>query len=356
MKLHQYLSILVLATMLTACSTENKSSQVQSENMAIGGLNYTIATVSSELNNIKLNGKVTYNEDELITFSPMSEGIVLKTFFSAGDYVQKGQKLLTVKSDTFYELQTEYKATLNEVYLATRNVNKAQQMYEDKLFSEQELIEANIELNKAKEEEERLNTAIKMYGQEVSKGIYQVNAQMTGYIFSKQASPSTAINPDSEVYTLGNLNNLWIMADVYTQDIAAVEAGHEVIISTSAYPNKEFKGTINRILPFIDSEDRVVKARVDFDNEGLFLKPEYTVEIKVQNKNIEGKLMIPTKCMVFDNNNFYAVIKQNNKLKSVKLDIHKQTGSYTFLNNGIQEGDSVLAENQLLYYTQLNQR
>lgn len=355
MKMYQHLIIQILAFTLIGC-TNPKNKDSNAEHTAITGLNYAVVTTSQDINNITLNGKVSYNEDELLTFNPIGDGVVLDTYFSLGDFVKKGQRLLKIKSDSYYELQSEYKATQNDVYLATRNLNKANQMFEDKLYSEQDLIEAKIELNKVKEEEQRLKTALKMYGQDIGNGIYQVNAQTSGYVFKKHASPSLSITPESELYTLGKLNNLWVIANIYTQDLPSIETGTDVIITSSAYPDKQFAGKINRILPFVDTEDKVVKARVDFQNTDLLLKPDFTVDVHVQNKSNVGKLRIPTKSIIFDKNNFYVVAMRNNNLEAVKLDIYKQTDTYTFINKGLQEGELILIENQLLYYTQINQR
>ena len=355
MRTYHYTYLLLLVATLAACGGQNDQKNEIRERVEINALNYTVAKASDELSNIKLTGKVTYNEDEIIVFTPMSEGIVMRSFFSVGDYVKKGQKLLTVKSDSYYELQTEYKATKSESALLKKSYNKAEQMFDDKLFSEQELLEAEVEYQKSVEDEARILNALEMYGAEAGRGIYQVNAQESGYIFSKNASPSTTITPDEEVYKLGKLDNLWIIADVHTKSIGSISVGEEVTITTSAYPDKVFKGKVNRILPFVDEEDRVVKARINFENTDFALKPEYNVNITVHNKHQEIKACIPTSSLVFDNNNFYVVVKRNNKLMAQKIDILKQDDKVCLVNKGIEVGDSILSENQLLYYTQLNQ-
>lgn len=350
-----HLIFTVIATLgITACKQASTKDSIK-EHINYNALQYTEAVASSNIISTSLTGKVTYNEDQIIVYKPISDGVVHQTLFSTGDYVKKGQKLLTVRSDSFNELQTELKSAQNELSLATRNLRKAEDMFEDKLLSEQELLEARIEYNRANDNLAKQQAAIKMYGKDVGKGLYQVNAQTDGYIFSKKASPSSTITPDEEVYTLGKLDNLWITANVYTKDIDLLTSGEEVTITSPVYPNKVFKGKIDRILPFIDSEERVMKARIEFVNEGNLLKPDFIVNIKVKDVRLNDIPAVPTKCLIFDNNRFYVVAKINGDLAVKAIEVYKQDDKLCLIKEGIEIGDSILCENQLLYYTQLNQ-
>lgn len=354
MKSSHFIFTIIAILGVTACKQTTTKDAIK-EHISYNALQYTEAVSSSNVISTSLTGKVTYNEDQIIVYKPISEGIVHQTFFSTGDYVKKGQKLLTVRSDSFNELQTELKSAQDELSLATRNLRKAENMFEDKLLSEQELLEAKIEFNRASDNLAKQQAAIKMYGNDVGKGLYQVNAQTNGYIFSKKASPSSTITPDEEVYTLGKLDNLWIMANIYTKSINLLIPGEEVTITSPIYPNKVFKGKIDRILPFIDSEERVMKARIEFINEDALLKPDFIVDIKVQDVRLNNIPAIPTECLIFDNNRFYVVAKTNGSLAIKPVEIFKQDDKQCLIKEGIEIGDSILCENQLLYYTQLNQ-
>lgn len=351
MKAYYFIAITLLS--LAACSSNSTSNEEKNNKIPYEYLHYVTAQTLEEIDVLTLNGKVTYNQDEIVVFKPISDGIVVKSFFTAGDYVKAGQKLLNIKSDAFYELQTEIESAQGDFKLAQRELKKSEQMFEDKLLSEQEIIEAQVEYSKAKSTLERLEASLKMYGSAIGRGIYQVSAQSNGYVFSKNASPASTITPDDEVYTLGQIDNLWIMANIYAKSIEEVTVGQSVIIKSPSYPSKLFNGKIVKVLPYIDPEEKVMKARIEFENKDLALKPDFTVEVKVLNENLKNKIYLPSECLVFDNNKFYVLKKKSGALKIQEVTILKQDKNNTVIQEGVQLGDSILSKNPLLYYTQL---
>lgn len=343
--------VFAISILATACSSseqkENNKEEVNNED-----LKFIVAKTSEDAGSLTLTGKVITNPNETVVYKPLSEGIVVRSYFNVGDYVKRGQKLLTIKSRAFYELQTDVSEVRGTLKLAKRELNKSQQMYDDGLLSEQSLIEAQVEFNNAKANLERLQSELRMYGITAGRGMYQVNAQTDGFIFSKNAGMSGTITPDDEVYMLSPINNLLILANVYAKSINNVSVGQKVEITSASYPGVVFNGEIEKLYPYMDSDDKVMKAQIKFENTHLDLKPDFTVEVKVKN-DTQSNICIPSDCLVFDDNRFFVVAKQKGKLKKQEVSVLNQDKDDAIIEKGINAGDSILADKQLFYYNQV---
>lgn len=154
------------------------------------------------------------------------------------------------------------------------------------------------------------------------------------------------------------------MANVYAGNLNSVKQGMEVEVRASSYPDKVFKGKIDRLANTFDTEERVLKARISIQNSDLLLKPEMFVNVSVaqandtQDKNQERLLSFPSKAMIFSNSKHQVVVYRDNcNMEIVQLEPVYQTASAVMVKEtptaGLVEGDKVVTENHLLIYNQL---
>lgn len=344
--------MLALTVLVSACDSSEEEVKDEKGNQ-IDTLNYTVASISKNTGSLLLTGRVTTNPNETVVYKPLSDGIVLSCSFAIGDYVKVGQQLLTVRSRAFYELQTEVEEAKGKLRLAQRELRKSKQMFEDGLLAEQNLIETQLEYDQAQLSLGYLQATMKMYGTTVGRGIYQVNAQSEGYIFSKNAMMSSTISPEEAVYTISSINHLLILANVYATSVDQISVGQEVEITSPSCPNETFQGKIAKIYPYMDAEEKVMKVQIEFENKRLALKPDFMVDVNVKKNTIDKKISIPSECLIFDKNKFYAVIKKNGELERQEVNISYQNKDYAIIEKGLLVGDSILSEKQLFYFTQL---
>lgn len=344
--------VFAISVLAVACSSSEQK-ESQEEETENDKKSFIVAKASDDSGSLTLTGRVTTNPDETVVYKPLSDGIVVNCYFNVGDYVRCGQKLLTVRSTAFYNLQTEVSEAKGTMKLAKRELNKSEQMYNDGLLSEQSLIEAQIEYNNAKTNLGRLQSTLRMYGTTAGRGVYQVNAQTDGFIFSKNAGPSGTISPDDEVYMLSPINNLLILANVYSKSIKDVSVGQKVEITSSAYPDVIFNGEIEKLYPYMESDENVMKAQIKFDNVHLDLKPDFVVDVKIKNGKLNNTICVPSDCLVFDDNKFFVVVSERGKLKRREVTVLSQDKDNAVIGKGINVGDSVLSEKELFYYNQI---
>ena len=313
--------------------------------------------LSDQERELLLTGKVETDPDKIISYVPLISGIVERTHFSLGDKVRKGQPLLDMSSTELSELQMEKISLEAEKSVAERELKAAQAMFEDKLLSEIELLDAKAKLKQIQAAINKINANMAIYGTDQGNGIFTINAPMSGYIIHKKASPGSMISPESdEVFTIADLSTVWVIANVYASNLLCVREGMEVEMTTFSYPNKKFHGKINALSQVFDPEERVLKARIVMDNTDLKLKPEMSMLITLKDRTSERLTAIPSEALIFDNDQYFVVVEEmpgNFAIRSVIPQGHNNQTSY--ISSGLSEGENVVVKNQLLIYSELKE-
>ena len=110
-----------------------------------------------------------------------------------------------------------------------------------------------------------------------------VNSPRTGVVIEKNAVKGMNVEPGMNLFVIADLSRVWVQADIYEQDMSYVRPGQTATLVMDALPNESLKGTVNFIGPVIDERTRTTKARLEFNNPKLLLKPGMyaTVELKI---------------------------------------------------------------------------
>ncbi len=362
MKITQHLIWLCwLALASYGCTDKTPTSGVEDQQYCLDEsfkekLEFQAATVQPVTEGIHLTGVVETNPDKVIHFISLVGGVVSKTYFSLGEEVKKGQVLADLRSTELSSLKSEQENINIQIQVAQRRLQSVQSMYEDGISSEKELLEAQSELDIFKAEGQKIASNLDIFSGSAERGVFQIKAPTSGIITAKSiASGSHIIAEGEPLFTISDLNEVWVMVDIYATNVQHIETGMDVNISILSYPDTIFKGKIGAISQVLDSEARVVKARVVLENKDLRLKPGMMVDvIALKDKNINA-IGIPTDSLVFDDNqNFVVVYKEDCDLEIRKVEILSSNNGTTFIDTGLSENDRVVSKNQLLVYEQLN--
>lgn len=345
--------------LMISCSGKGESNSTANE----GGMNKSflknVKTIKAELKSqneeLTLTGKVEYDPDKVINYVSLVSGIADRTYFSLGEKVQKGQVLLDVRSSDLSSLQAEYTSAESEIKIAQRELQTAQSMYDDKMLSEKELLEAQARVKQAQASFSKIQTDMSVHGTNKGNGTFSIKAPMTGYIVAKSVSSGSTISSDGEpLFSVADLSTVWITANVYASNITFVKEGMEVNITTLSYPGEVFSGKISSISQVFDPEEKVLKARIVMANKDLKFKPEMSVVIKLKNKTHHEFVAIPSDALIFDNDKYYVVVEVSpGDFKTSEVILQGHNDKTTYIASGLSEGESVVIKNQLLIYSGL---
>jgi len=313
----------------------------------------TIQTVESEL---LLNGKISFNEDKVARVFPLAGGFVRELNVELGDHVKKGEVMAIIRSPEIAGFAREGSAALSQVHVAEKNAQVAEELYKSGNISEVELINAQKDLENAKGELERIQAVLDMYGAG-SGAVYPIKSPVSGIVVQKNIALNMELRTEdiSPAFIVGDLDDVWVLANIYESDITKVKEGYDADITTISYPDKVFHGKIDKIFSLMDAESKVVKARVTLKNANFELKPEMFAHVKVRYTEPVKKLTIPSAALIFDKSRYFVMVYiADDNIETREVQVYKDNGNLAYIESGLKEGEKVMTKYQLLVYDALN--
>ena len=312
--------------------------------------------ISNVQTEVALTGKITFNEDKVARVFPLAGGFVRQLFVELGDKVQKGQVLAIIRSPEIAGFNSEGVAAEAQLRVAEKNAQVADELFKTGNISEVELINARKDLENAKGELVRIREVLDMYGAG-NESVYPIKSPVSGVIVQKNIALNMELRTEdiSPVFLVGNLDEVWVMANIYESDIQHIREGFEADITTISYPDNLFKGKIDKIFSLMDAESKTVKARVVLDNPGYLLKPEMFAKVLVRYTESAEKIAIPSSAVIFDKSRYFVMVYiSDDKIETREISIYKENQDITYLESGLKEGEQVMVKYQLLVYDALN--
>jgi membrane fusion protein, heavy metal efflux system len=320
------------------------------------GIETTSAATQTVESELTLTGKISFNEDKVARVFPLAGGFVKDLNVELGDHVKKGQVMAIIRSPEIAGFTREGSAAQSQVLVAEKNAQVANELYKSGNISEVELISAKKDLENAKAEQARIQAVLDMYGAG-SGSIYPIKSPVSGVIVQKNIALNMELRTEdiSPVFIVGDLDDVWVMANIYESDITKIKEGYEAEVTTIPYPDKVFRGKIDKIFSLMDAQSKVVKARVTLKNPDFELKPEMFANVKVKYKEPVQKLAIPSNALIFDKSRYFVMVyKADDDIDTREVSVYKDNGSVAYIESGLNEGEKVLTKFQLLVYDALN--
>lgn len=301
------------------------------------------------------SGKIEYDENDLVAFKSLLEGIVENVSFELGDFVKQGQVLATVKSYQIQELIQQQKTLSNQINFLDKKIKTQKELLHDGMIAAPELLETENELSQARIERNRIQENLNLY-KAIGNGSFQIVAPKNGYIIQKNISKGQTLTADSEpLFSISNLKQVWVMVNIYASNLRYIKVGDAVKVRTVAYPDELYQGKIDKIYNVFDDNEHVLKARVVLENQKLNLMPGLGADIIIDKKESDQKAFaIPNKAKVFHNNKDYIVVyKSDCELEVLKVEVIAQNEEVFYIKEKIGSNEKVIASNALLIFEQL---
>jgi cobalt-zinc-cadmium efflux system membrane fusion protein len=328
--------------LLIACGN-NKQANQTAEGVIAEEFLKEVVTAKAALKQLQkeftLTGKITADPDKTVSYSTLVSGVIVKSYFSLGDRVSKGQTMLDIRSSELSSLQSE-------LTIAHRNLQSTEALFESGIATKREAVEARSTY-------EKLQADLALYGVNKGNGIFSLTAPMSGYVIGKYGNAGSTVSSENEpLFSIADLSTVWVVANIYAGNLQFVRQGQSVEISSIAYPKEIFRGKINFISQVFDPEDKALKARIVLPNPGLKLKPEMSVVVKLLNESNAEMITIPSEAIIFDNNRYF-VVTGNTDFTICEIVPFDHHNGITYISEGLKVDDEVVTKNQLLIYNEL---
>jgi cobalt-zinc-cadmium efflux system membrane fusion protein len=240
--------------------------------------------------------------------------------------------------------------------IAQKNLEKTVDLFHGGLASVPDTLAARVGLQQAQAELSRVNRVLKINGGN-SEGDFVVRAPIGGFIVQKGATNNMLIRGDNStsLFTISDLKNVWIQANVYESNISLIHQGESVDVTTLAYPGRTFKGKIDKVMNVLDPTSKVMKVRVVLPNTDYALKPEMYASITVSDQENKQCLSVPSSAVIFDHSqNYVLVFHSKSDVVITPVTVLSAVGDKTFIATGVNEGDKIVSSQAILIYNALN--
>jgi len=305
---------------------------------------------------IKFNGLVDFNTDKVVNVFPLVTGNVQGVSVVPGDYVRAGQVLGVVKSAEVANYNSALITATTNMQLTAKQLAQQKDLFKSGLASQVDITNAQVAYEQAVATRTAAEKILSINGNNTN-GEYLIKAPIDGFIVQMNIANGMAIRTDnnSGLFTISDLKNVWVQANIYEGSIGKVHQGDSVKVTTIAYPDKVFKGGVDKIMDALDPVSKTLKMRIVMPNPGYLLKPQMFATVTLDNIENKTAISVSAKALVFDNSQYYVVVldkKNNVQIRPVQL--ISNNGTTAYVQSGLSPGERVIASNAILIYGELN--
>jgi len=308
------------------------------------------------VNTITLTGKVSFDEDKVARIFPMVSGVITDVTAQLGDHVNAGQRLGVIRSGEMAGYSNDLVTSKTNLLIAQKNLDASEDMYKSGLLSEKDFLTAKEMYKQAESQLNRSKEVLQINGGN-TQGAFVVKSPISGFVVEKQINNDMAIRGDNSnnLFTISDLKNVWILANVYESNISQVHAGDQVEVTTLAYSGRVFHGKVDKIFNVLDPTNKVMKIRIVLSNPDYALKPEMFASVTVLSKSDSEALCVPSSTLIFDHSQYFVLVyKSPSDVRVTRVQVISTNADKSYISGNVHEGDRLIGSNVVLIYGELN--
>ncbi len=307
---------------------------------------------------LRLTGAVAFNGFQTTPVITQVGGPVSRLVVSPGQQVSKGQPMLYVSSPDYSQLRANYLKARDAHSLAHKNYVRAQDLYAHHAIAERDLQAAESAETQAQADLQTAEQSLKILGiprpdtlaeRPVSPEV-PLLAPLSGEAVERLCAPGQLIQAGvTQCFTISNMKTVWVLANVYEDQLAYVHVGDPVTIKTDAYPDV-FHGRISFMGAALDPASRTLQARIDTANpQGKLRKDMYVTATVVAGK-ISNALLVPDSAVLRDSENepfVYVEAATPGQFARRQVKLGESGSGKTQIVSGLKPGERVVGDGSL---------
>ncbi len=302
---------------------------VSDQQQKAAGVQTQIVTREKLFHKIRTVGSITTDQTREAHVHTRISGWIEKIHIDyVGKAVAKGAPLFDLYSPDLVSTQEEYIA-------ARRQGSVAADVAEAALTRLRLWGVAEVEL-------QRLRSA------KVAKKALTFYAPVSGVVIRKAAILGTYITPDTELYYLADIAQVWLLLTLYEADVALIKVGDKVVVSLPYDPSKKYTGVISYVYPEIDIQTRTAKARVEIANADQFLRPGMFANAEIE-KQLTEQLVVPDEAVLDTGQRKIVFVKTGDKqFVPREVKIGQRVGEQLTILSGLNGGEAIVVSASFL--------
>src|SRR4029077_11195655 len=330
--------VLLLAVGLagsSSCSNDTKAAATKAEVTLETGVYdvespdlFKLAKVESRTlpDVLRANGSITPDVNRTIRVTSLGSGRVVDLRASLGDRVRKGQVLLRISSPDLAAAMADYQKARADEVLSQKALERAQLLYAHGALAQKDLQVAQDTEDKAKIDLHTAEQRIRILGADPGQTgpPIELHAPVSGTIVEQNVSGFEGVKSldnTPNLFTIADLSTVWVLCDVYENDLGIVGLGDAAEIRLNAYPDKVFRGVVQDISRVLDPTTRSAKVRVVLPNPDGSLRPGMFTVATIRSRHMRPRLVVPTTAIMRLQDRDWIFLKEGDR-RFRRVEVH----------------------------------
>jgi len=370
--------VLAMTALFTGCSPKvDKTEQTPSVTLSNVTLTvaqrqnlrlYTVAQ-STYHKTIEATGVVDFDNDQATSVLAPFGGPVSRLLVSPGDQVQAGDPLAEIDSPDFAAAISAYRKSLATAQTLRRVADFDKDLVQHNGVAQREEEQAQTDAANAEADRDAALQALVSLnvdpqvikdlqaGKPVSRPSGTIRSPISGTVVEKLITPGELLTAGTTpCFTVADLSKVWVMAQLFGSDLAAVSVGDAAEVETGIATNS-FSGTVDNISALVDPDTRSVMVRVVVNNPKDFLKKQMYVRVRIQARHESTGLLVPVSAILRDDENlpFVYVAQPDDSFARQHVTLGFRADDQYDISAGVKPGDQVVVDGGLFIQFMQNQ-
>ncbi len=314
------------------------------------GVRTEAAALRELIRTVRAVGTIQPDERRIYTVAPKFEGWIEQLHVNTtGQLVARGQPLMEVYSPELVSAQQEY-------LIAWKGVEAVKNGSPEAQANMKQLVASALQRLRNWDISDTELARLQMEG--AARQTLTLRSPVGGVVLDKAALKGMRFMPGEALYKISDLSSLWLLADIFEQDLALIRTGQAAQIMVNAYPGKTFSGKVTFVYPTLTAETRTAKVRIELANPGGLLKPEMYANVELLTGRPKAKALSVPDSAVIDSGTRQIVLVQLNaglfEPRVVKLGA--RADGYVEVLDGLKDGENVVVSANFLIDSESNLR
>ncbi len=349
---------LALLAVSVACSNDTKAAATKQEitvdpnflTIDHPELFPTVKVESRDLpTELNANGTIQPDVNKTIHVTSLGSGRVVDLKVRLGDYVNKGQELLVISSPDLASAMGDYQKASADEALARKALDRAQLLYSRGALAQKDLEVAENADAKAESDQKTAESRLRVLGGDPAhpSTMIELRAPVAGTIVEQNVAGFEGIKSldnTPNLFTIADLSNVWVVCDVYENDIADVHIGDPAEVHLNAFPDRVFKGNVSDVSRVLDPNTRSAKVRIVLANRDGAFRPGMFAVATFRSRQQKPHLVVPaTAIMRLQDKDWIFRKETANSFRRLQVQTSGLPGGLQQIQQGAKAGDELVA-------------
>jgi membrane fusion protein, heavy metal efflux system len=311
-------------------------------------LDTVVAHVQPVPDQLTLAARIQENPTTMVHIYPPISGRVLALKVLAGQEVAKGQVVGMLQSTDLQQARSDYEKARIEAARADLQLNRGRDLLQHEVMSQKDFDDLNALDEAAHAELSRALQTLHILGYKETdtSDLVAIRSPIQGVVLDVNTASGElqrSLDNATPIATIANINDVWILADLYPRDVQSVRRGQPVEVRVNGYPDTAFHGVVDNISDAVDPQTLTLKVRVVLPNPHHRLKPQMYATVAVTNQK-RNAIVLPATAVIRDGVSTYVYIQTGeNKYDRRDVSVGEAHDAAVEITGGLNEGDRVVS-------------